>query len=45
MAREIFEELKDWIFWLLGNGKIIERGKTKPMRPKGEEIFTTFIIC
>lgn len=25
MAREIFEELKDWIFWLLENGKIIER--------------------
>ena len=29
MAREIFEELKDWIFWLLGNGKIKERDKTK----------------
>ena len=28
MAREIFEELKDWIFWLLRNGEIIERDKT-----------------
>ena len=27
MAREIFEELKDWIFWLLENGKIIERDR------------------
>ena len=27
MAREIFEELKDWIFWLLENGEIIERGR------------------
>lgn len=45
MAREIFEELKDWIFWLLRNGEIIERDKTIPMGAKGEEIFTTFIIC
>ena len=27
MAREIFEELKDWIFWLLENGEIIERDR------------------
>ena len=45
MAKEIFEELKDWLFWLLGNGKIIEKDKTKPMGAKGEELFTTFIIC
>ena len=43
MAREIFEELKDWIFWLLENGKIIERHRTYGAK-RGRDIYDFYML-
>ena len=46
MAREIFEELKDWIFWLLENGKIIERHRQNKTygAKRGRDIYDFYML-